>query len=78
MEKSDATSLAQKIVKLIEDNNFGINKCIVLCYDDASVMSGVYSGVQQKISEIVPHAVYIHCYANCLNLWLIVYKMSPY
>lgn len=71
MKKSDATSLAQEIVKLIQENNLDINKCIAQCYDGASVMSGVYSGVQQKISEIVPHAVYIHCYAHRLNLCLV-------
>jgi len=71
MKKSDATSLAQEIVKLIQENNLDINKCIAQCYDGASVKSGVYSGVQQKISEIVPHAVYIHCYAHRLNLCLV-------
>ncbi|KAF0711335.1 zinc finger MYM-type protein 1-like [Aphis craccivora] len=71
MKKSDATSLAQEIVKLIKENNLDINKCIAQCDDGASVMSGVYSGVQQKISEIVPHAVYIHCYAHRLNLCLV-------
>jgi hypothetical protein len=71
MRKSDATTLAQEIVKLIQDNNLDINKCIPQCYDGASVMGRVYSGVQQKISEIVPHAVYIHCYAYRFNLCLI-------
>jgi len=71
MKKSDVTSLAQEIVKLIQENNLDINKCIAQCYDGASVMSGVYSGVQQKINEIVPHAVYIHCYAHRLNLCLV-------
>ncbi|KAF0710594.1 zinc finger MYM-type protein 1-like, partial [Aphis craccivora] len=28
MKKSDATSLAQEIVKLIQKNNLDINKCI--------------------------------------------------
>lgn len=55
MEKSNVTSLAQEILKLIQNNNLDINKCIAKCYDGASIMSGVYSYVQQKISEIFRH-----------------------
>ncbi|KAL4088993.1 hypothetical protein QTP88_024071 [Uroleucon formosanum] len=48
------------------DINFNIFEKVLGC-----IMSGVYLGVQQKISEIVPHAVYIHCYAHRLNLCLV-------
>jgi len=34
-------------------------------------MSGHNSGVQQYIRQIAPQAVYIHCYAHCLNLALV-------
>lgn len=34
-------------------------------------MSGKYTGVQQRISNVIPHAVYIYCYAHRLNLCLI-------
>ena len=40
-------------------------------YDGASVMSGRCSGVQQRIKEVAPQAVYVHCYAHCLNLALV-------
>lgn len=40
-------------------------------YDGASVMSGHCSGVQQRIKTVAPMAVYIHCYAHCLNLVLV-------
>ena len=40
-------------------------------YDGASVMSGCCSGVQQRIKTVAPMAVYIHCYAHCLNLVLV-------
>ena len=41
-------------------------------YDGVSVvMSGHCSGVQQRIKEVAPQAVYIHCYAHCLNLVLV-------
>ena len=48
-------------------------------YDGASVMSGQCSGVQQRIREVAPNVVYIHCYAHTLNLILVdSVKMVPY
>lgn len=37
-------------------------------YDGASVMSSNKAGVQAKIREISPRALYTHCYSHCLNL----------
>ena len=34
-------------------------------------MSGRCSGVQQRIRAVAPMAVYVHCYAHCLNLVLV-------
>lgn len=34
----------------------------------ASVMSSNKAGVQAKIREVSPRALYIHCYSHCLNL----------
>ena len=48
------------------------------CYDGASVMSGYNAGVQALIQAQCPQAVYVHCYAHCLNLVLIdVVKRLP-
>ena len=40
-------------------------------YDGASVMSGNCSGVQTRLKEFAPHAVYIHCHAHILKLVLV-------
>ena len=34
-------------------------------------MSGKCSGVQQRIKEVVPQAIYVHCLANRLNLVIV-------
>jgi len=34
-------------------------------------MSGHCSGVQQRIRAVAPMALYVHCYAHCLNLALV-------
>ena len=41
---------------------------ILATYDGASVMSSGKEGVQAKIKEISPLALFTHCYAHCLNL----------
>ena len=41
-----AASLEKKTVKMIEDRGLNITNCRGQGYDGASVMSGVYSGVQ--------------------------------
>ena len=39
-------------------------------YDGAAVMSSNRAGVQAKIKEFAPLALYTHCYSHCLNLSL--------
>ncbi|KAL4091374.1 hypothetical protein QTP88_026073 [Uroleucon formosanum] len=71
MENSNAESLASEIIKVLSINKLDIMNCIGQCYDGASVMSGQYSGVQERIRSKVPHAIYVHCYAHRLNLCLL-------
>lgn len=46
------------------------NKFIAQTYDGASVMSGHLSGLQSKVKERYPMALFTHCYAHVLNLVL--------
>lgn len=71
MKKSNAESLATEIMKILIDNKLDKMNCIGQCYDGASVMSGQYSGVQERIRLEIPHAIYVHCYAHRLNLCLV-------
>lgn len=67
----DAESLSSLIMKILLDNGLSLDDCVGQCYDGASVMKGVQGGVQAKLKERIPHAVYIHCYAHRLNLVLV-------
>lgn len=71
MKNSNAESLANEIFKILSTNKLDKMNCIGQCYDGASVMSGEFSGVQERIRSEVPHAIYIHCYAHRLNLCLV-------
>lgn len=46
------------------------SKLIAQCYDGASVMSGHLNGLQVRIKEVAPQAVFVHCLAHRLNLVL--------
>lgn len=71
MQISDAETLANEIINITCSQKLDIKNCISQCYDGAAVMSGKFSGVQSRIQEIVPHAIYIHCFAHRLNLCLV-------
>ena len=44
------------------------NKMRGQCYDGASCMAGVKSGVAARLSREEPRAVYTHCYGHALSL----------
>jgi len=67
---SSASELESKILGLIENNRLDLTKCRGQGYDGAANMSGVYNGVQARISAREPLAHYVHCAAHNLNLVL--------
>ena len=70
MQKLDTESLANFILKKLDELGLELSDCIAQCYDGANVTSGWASGVQARVVKKVPHAIYIHCYAHRLNLVL--------
>ena len=69
--KLDAASLTQYITDTLKRLNVPLGDCVSQCFDGASVMSGECSGVQARIREVAPSALYIHCTAHRLNLVLV-------
>ena len=67
----NAESLSSYIITTLQDNRLDIAGIVSQGYDGASVMSGHCSGVQQRIKKVASQAVYVHCYAHCLNLVLV-------
>lgn len=66
-----AEYLVQYITDTLSLFNLNLSSMVSQGYDGAAVMSGCVSGVQTRIRELVPHAIYIHCHAHCLNLVLV-------
>ena len=70
IERANAYTIAQKTVEGVTVPSISLDpgKMRGQAYDGAAVMSSEVSGVQAKIKEIVPLAIYTHCYSHCLNL----------
>ena len=67
----NAESLTHYICDTLASLDIPIEQCICQGYDGATVMSGSCHGVQTRIRELSPKAVYIHCCAHRLNLALV-------
>ena len=70
IDKKDAGSLIYKILQKLEQDKISIIDCRGRTYDNASVMAGVRGGVQQKILEVNPKAVFVNYENHSLNLTL--------
>jgi hypothetical protein len=55
----------------VEHTGLDLSLCRGQAYDGASTMSGRISGLQAKVKQVSPNALYIHCCAHNLNLVLI-------
>ena len=65
-----ASAIAQYVLGILRNFN-SVEKLVAQTYDGASVMSSELNGVQAKIKENVPEAMFLHCYAYKLNLVLL-------
>ena len=66
----NAESLTEYIVTTLRSHQLDLNSIVSQGHDGASVMSGQYTGVQQRLKAVAPHAIYVHCYAH-INLVLV-------
>uniref|UniRef100_A0A3B1J2E9 DUF4371 domain-containing protein n=1 Tax=Astyanax mexicanus TaxID=7994 RepID=A0A3B1J2E9_ASTMX len=62
-----AHDIAELVMKCLEDFEC-VGKVVAQCYDGAAVMASGLNGVQAKVKEKIPQALFIHCYAHTLNL----------
>ena len=74
VESTDSTTaeaLFQILLKGLSKVGLTTDNLVGQCYDGASNMRGIHAGVQVKVKEIQPRAIYCHCYAHCVNLVLV-------
>ena len=64
-----ALGLLNRVMAFLKDYNCE-NKLIAQTYDGAAVMAGEVSGLNKRIQDVFPSAIFIHCYSHSLNLTL--------
>lgn len=65
---TSAETLFAIILDVLARFNLDISELRGQCFDGASNVSGRISGLQARIREVEPRAVYVHCVAHTLNL----------
>nr|XP_047138958.1 zinc finger MYM-type protein 1-like [Hydra vulgaris] len=60
--------LADAVFLVLESHGLDINNCRGQSYDNASNMSGRYTGLQARIKKVNPLATFVPCSAHSLNL----------
>ncbi|XP_062395997.1 52 kDa repressor of the inhibitor of the protein kinase-like [Sardina pilchardus] len=68
-EGRDAQSVFDVLIENMQDYNFK-EKLVAQTYDGAAVLPSALNGLQAKVKEMAPSAMFVHCYAHRLNLVL--------
>ncbi|CAH2327032.1 zinc finger MYM-type 1-like [Pelobates cultripes] len=63
-----AAELTENILQHLEEDGLDISLCCGQGYDNAATMAGIHGGVQAKIKEINPKALFMPCANHSLNL----------
>nr|XP_047143105.1 uncharacterized protein LOC124817292 [Hydra vulgaris] len=61
-------SITQEIVQSLEKDGLDLKLCQSQGYDNATTMSGIHTGVQTRIKEFNPKAIFVPCANHSLNL----------
>ena len=68
VKSTDAETLSAELKDVLVRLHLSPSKMRGQCYDRASCMAGVKSGVAARLSREEPRAVYTHCYGHALSL----------
>ncbi|KAB0803178.1 hypothetical protein PPYR_00148 [Photinus pyralis] len=60
--------MADAVILILESMELDIKNCVGQSYDNATNMSGIYSGLQAIILELCGLAEYVPCSGHSLNL----------
>ncbi|XP_076324477.1 zinc finger MYM-type protein 1-like [Tachypleus tridentatus] len=66
--KNDAACIGDIILQQLEKNKLPFEDCRSQCYDNASVISGYKSGVQQRLTALNSKATFVNYDNHTLNL----------
>ncbi|KAG8234734.1 hypothetical protein J437_LFUL000969 [Ladona fulva] len=68
IHSKDAANLEKVIVERLKSDEIPLADCRAQCYDNAAVMTGHISGLQQRICDRNHRALFVNCDNHSLNL----------
>lgn len=65
LEGINGEKIAETLLKSLQNNDIDVSR---QCYDGASAMSSERVGVQKRVRDLSPRAIYVHCNSHVQNL----------
>ena len=66
--KANAEIIYSASVEYCRERNIQLVRLIGMGYDGAATFSGDKAGVQRRLKELSPHALFVHCHCHVLQL----------
>ena len=68
MKRADAESIHSALVECLREKSMPLNKITGMGFDGTATFSGSRTGVQTRLREQSPHAIFVHCHCHQLQL----------
>ena len=68
LKKANAESIYSALVEYGREKNIQLGRLIGMGFDGAATFSGDKTGVQRRLKELSPHALFVHCCCHVLQL----------
>ena len=68
LKKANAESIYSASVEYCREKNIQLGRLIGMGFDGAATFSGDKTGVQRRLKELSPHALFVHCRCHVLQL----------
>lgn len=71
VDQTSSEVLFETLCAVLRFHSIDVTNLRGQCYDGASNVAGIRTGLQARIKEISPSALFVHCYAHVLNLVIV-------
>ena len=68
LKKVNAESIYSALVEHCREKNIQLGRLIGMGFDGAATFSGDKTGVQRRLNELSPRALFVHCCCHVLQL----------
>ena len=62
LKKANAESVCSELMEYCREKNIQLGRLIGMGFDGAATFSGDKTGVQRRLKELSPHALFVHCH----------------